>query len=131
MGKNYWFFICVWMSEWMGECEAKCKALLWPLGLWKRYLNAVHLALMDNFKGNFLNVSIFCFAPSDSRCSNCCISAKYSYINWPMWLVLWSRVTYCNCQQTEYSTEVTSTKGVYLQETINASRWVTEFIKYH
>jgi len=31
------------MSEWMGECEAKCKVLWWPLGLWKRYINAVHL----------------------------------------------------------------------------------------
>jgi len=27
----------------MGECEAKCKELWWPLGLWKCYINAVHL----------------------------------------------------------------------------------------
>jgi len=35
--------VYVWMSEWMGECEAICKALWWPLSLWKRYINAVHL----------------------------------------------------------------------------------------
>jgi len=27
----------------MGECEAICKALWWPLGLWKHHINAVHL----------------------------------------------------------------------------------------
>jgi len=31
------------LSVWMGECEAKCKALWWSLGLWKHYVNAVHL----------------------------------------------------------------------------------------
>ncbi len=39
---------------------------------------------LDNFKGDFLNIYIF-FAPSDSRLSNSCISAKYGpnkpYIN--------------------------------------------------
>ncbi len=30
--------------------------------------------MLDNFKGDFLNISIF-FAPSDCRFSNSCISA--------------------------------------------------------
>ncbi len=70
-----------------------------------------------DFKGDFLNISIF-FAPSDSRCSNSCISAKYcpiltnhtsmeslfiqlsfdAYIsistNGHLRLVSWSRVTF-------------------------------------
>jgi len=35
------------MSEWIGECEAIYKALWWPLGPWKRYINAVHLPFLD------------------------------------------------------------------------------------
>jgi len=35
------------MSERMGEREAICKALWWPLGLWKGYKNAVHLPFSD------------------------------------------------------------------------------------
>ncbi len=32
---------------------------------------------LENFKGDFLNISIFFCSPSDSRFSNSCISAKY------------------------------------------------------
>ncbi len=66
---------------------------------------------LDNFKSDFLNIILHVCAPSDSRFLNRCISAKYCPIitnhtsmktlleisisqNWPLWLVLWSKVTY-------------------------------------
>jgi len=57
----------VWMSEWMGECEAKCNALLWPLGLWKRYINPVHLLISSKNMGNLYvssHVSIYIMSSS-------------------------------------------------------------------
>jgi len=46
------------VCEWMGECEAICKALWWSLGLWKRYINVVHLPFCRNWVVTSLSVNV-------------------------------------------------------------------------